>query len=107
MIKRLTIVQGHPDVPKGEALRYWKEEHAALVARVPRVKRYVQNHCVDNVLGMGESSFVGLGEVWFETIEDAAEALESPEWKAVMEDAANFMDISRVSASWAREYELF
>jgi hypothetical protein len=30
----------------------------------------------------------------------------TPEWKAAMTDAATFMDMDRVEAGWAEEYQI-
>ena len=58
----------------------------ALVRDVPGVRRYVQNVCRPGPDG-SEPPYAGLGELWFETFEDAAAALDSPEWRAVIDDA--------------------
>jgi uncharacterized protein (TIGR02118 family) len=106
VIKRITVVHARPEIERGEAGRYWKEVHGPLVARVPGLRRYVQNHCVDGVLGTNEPPFLGVGEVWFDSEEDAEVATASPEWRAVLDDAATFMDMARVAAGWAQEHEL-
>lgn len=105
MIKRLTLWHARPDVAREEALRYWYTEHAALVRRVPGLRRYVQNHCVKSP-DADEPPYAGLGEVWFESIRAAEEAGASPEWAAVLEDAATFMDMHRIVAAWAEEHLL-
>ncbi len=59
----MTQWRPHVGIGTDEALRYWKDEHAALVAKVPGVQRYVQNHCTagpDRV-----EPHAGLGELWF------------------------------------------
>lgn len=103
MIKRLTMWQERPGSDRKEVLRYWKTEHAAFVRRVPGLRRYVQNHCIDDGV---EAPYAGLGEVWFDTVEDAQAAARTPEWAAVLEDAATFMDVDRVVAAWAEEHLL-
>jgi uncharacterized protein (TIGR02118 family) len=106
MIKRLTQWRPRPGLSQEEALRYWREEHARLVASVPGVERYVQNHCVADPDG-SESPYAGLGELWFTDYQAAEAALATPEWKAVMDDASTFMHLEEVSAAWAEEHELF
>lgn len=106
MIKRITVVHTRPEIDRGEAGRYWREVHGPLVARVPRLRRYVQNHCIVGVLGTADPPFLGVGEVWFDSEADAEAATASPEWRAVLDDAATFMDMARVTAGWAEEHEL-
>ena len=103
MIKRLTQWQPRDGITREEALSYWKNEHAPLLERVPGVKRYVQNHCMDGPAGE-EPPYAGLGEVWFESRSAAERATSSEEWQAVLADAATFMNIEQISAAWAEEY---
>jgi uncharacterized protein (TIGR02118 family) len=51
--------------------------------------------------------FAGLGELWFDSVEAAAAALATPEWQAVLDDAATFMDLDHVTAAWAEEHPIF
>lgn len=105
MIKRLTMWHARSGVPRNEALRHWRNEHADLVRQVPGLRRYVQNHCTDSP-ERGALPYTGLGEVWFDSFESAATATSTPEWTAVMRDADSFMDLSRVVAAWAEEHEI-
>ncbi len=105
MIKRLTMWQARADVSREDALKHWRNDHAVLVRRVPGIRGYVQNHCVESPEG-GTIPFAGLGEVWFDSFEAAAAATETPEWAAVIADAATFMDLARVGAAWAEEHEI-
>jgi hypothetical protein len=50
--------------------------------------------------------YAGLGEVWFDSFEAAAEASKTHEWSAVIADADMFMDLSTVVAAWAEENEI-
>jgi uncharacterized protein (TIGR02118 family) len=106
VIKRITVVHVRPEIDRGEAGRYWREVHGSLVARVPRLRWYVQNHCIVGVLGTADPPFLGVGEVSFDSEADAEAATASPEWRAVLDDAATFMDMARVTAGWAEEHEL-
>lgn len=106
MIKRVTIVHARPGMDRAEALRYWKDVHGPLIVKVPGVQRYVQNHCTESAQGRAEPPFLGIGEVWFASREDADRTAATPEWKAAMADAATFMDMDRVVAGWAEEHQI-
>jgi uncharacterized protein (TIGR02118 family) len=106
VIKRLTGWQLREGVGRDEALFHWRETHARLVEQVPGVRRYVQNHCTFSPDG-SEPPYAGLGELWFDSIDAASAALATPEWRAVLDDAATFMDLERVSAAWAEEHSIF
>jgi uncharacterized protein (TIGR02118 family) len=68
--------------------------------------RYVQNHCIEGRLGTKEPPFLGMGEVWFDREAEAQQALATPEWRAMLEDAATFMDMNSVTAGWPEEHQL-
>ena len=88
------------------ALRYWREEHAQLLERVPGVMRYVQNHCIPAPDG-AEPPYASLGEVGFENLDAVQTATQSTEWHAVLADAATFKDNERISAARAYEHAVF
>jgi len=48
VIERLTMWHARPGAPREEALRHWRSDHADLVRKVPGLRRYVQNHCINN-----------------------------------------------------------
>jgi uncharacterized protein (TIGR02118 family) len=105
MIKRLTMWHQRPGTSIDEALHHWRNEHADLVRQVPGLRGYVQNQCVESPEG-GQVPYAGLGEVWFDSFEAAAEASKTHEWSAVIADADMFMDLSTVVAAWAEENEI-
>lgn len=105
MIKRLTMWHARSGVPHEEALQHWRTEHAELVRKVPGLRRYVQDHCIHSPEG-GAIPYTGLGEVWFDSFEAAASATATAEWAAVIADAGKFMDLERIVAAWATEYEI-
>jgi uncharacterized protein (TIGR02118 family) len=98
MIKSLTFLKKKPGLSKEEFLRYWKEKHGPLAARVvPGLKKYVQCHPVPGF----ESDIDGIVELWWDSPEafqaflswrqtDAAQILK--------DDEEQFVDTSR----WVR-----
>ena len=106
MVKRLTQWVPRTGVEPDEAVRRWRTSHVSLVRQVPGVTRYVQNVCTPSPDGT-EPPYAGLGELSFETLEDAHAALDTPEWHAVIEDAREFMDLDHVTAAWANEHSAF
>jgi uncharacterized protein (TIGR02118 family) len=103
MFKRVTMWNSPTGVDPESALAQWMGAHVRLVVAVPGVRRYVQNRCVRGPSG-GGVPFTGIGELWFDGPEDAATALATPEWQAVIADAATFMDMDRIVAAGAEEY---
>jgi uncharacterized protein (TIGR02118 family) len=103
MIKRLTMCHVRAGEPTEIAVNHWLNDHVPLVVAVPGVRRYEQNPCVQGPTGE-PAPYAGLGQVWFDTVEAALFALASWEWQAVVDDAATFMDMDRITAAWAEEY---
>jgi uncharacterized protein (TIGR02118 family) len=82
-----------------EAHEYWVETHGERFGRdVPGIGRYVQNHCVaplgaEGADPGGKLLFDGYSECWFEDRGAFELAMSSPEWLAMNEDAATFLDV--------------
>lgn len=106
VVKRLTQWVPRPGVEGNEAMRRWRTSHVSLVSQVPGVMRYVQNVCTPGPDGT-DPPYAGLGELSFETLEDAHAALGTAEWQAVIDDASEFMDLDHVAAAWATEHSAF
>jgi uncharacterized protein (TIGR02118 family) len=106
VITRLTLWRPRTGVTADEALTYWRDTHAQLVQQLPGVTRYVQRVCVAAPDGV-TPSYAGVGELSFDDVETATEALASPEWEAVIADASTFMDIENVTAVWVEEPPTF
>ena len=100
MVERLTQWHARPGLAREEAVRYWTEEHARLVERVPYLEGYVQHVALVGRDG-SEPPYAGLGEARFASFEDAARVTETAEWVAVIEDARTFMDFDRLVVAWA------
>lgn len=99
MIVRLTHWNPRVGIGLDEARRAW-EEHASVVERLPGLRRYVQHHTTTGP-GGAEPPYAGLGEVWFDDAESARAALESAEWRDVIDDAMRFMDPESIVAAWS------
>ena len=106
VVKRLTQWVPRAGVERDEAIRRWRSSHVSLVRKVPGVKRYVQNVCTPGPDG-ADPPYAGLGELSFETLEDAQAALSTAEWQAVVQDASEFMDLDHAIVAWAEEHDAF
>ena len=98
--------QAREEVSREAALDHWRGLHVRLVEQVPGVKRYVQDVCARGPDG-SEPPYAGVGELWFDDIEAAKASLETPEWRAVIEDASTFMALDHVTAAWVEEHPIF
>ena len=117
MVKLVFTLRRREDMTRAEFQRYWREEHAALVARhadTLRVKRYVQVHSRDTDLDEAISAqrgtplrhFDGVAELWWESMDDLMAAYGSEEGQAasqeLLEDERRFIDLA-ASPLWLGE----
>ena len=117
MIKLVFTLRRRESMSREEFQRYWREEHAPLVARhadVLRIRRYVQVHARDTDLDEAVSAsrgseprfYDGVAELWWDSYEDLLAAYSTPEGLAaagaLLEDEARFIDLPR-SPLWLGE----
>jgi uncharacterized protein (TIGR02118 family) len=108
MLKVVWLLNFRSDMDPDEVRRWWREDHAALALKAPGIERYVQNHWIDSIedthaMGM---PYQGMVEVWFESYEAYQEALASPEWKALAEDAPYGFEMDSLRGGFVNEYVL-
>jgi uncharacterized protein (TIGR02118 family) len=98
MIKSLTFLKKKPGMTQEEFLRYWKEKHGPLAAKVvPGLRKYVQSHPVPGF----ESDIDGIVELWWDSPESFRFFLswrQTEEAKVLKEDEEQFVDTSQ----WVR-----
>ncbi|MFP3914471.1 MAG: EthD family reductase [Actinomycetota bacterium] len=103
MLKRVTVLRRRDDVDGDVAVDHWMTTHAELVHRVPGVVRYVQRPCTASADSASDPALLGIGEVWFESRDDAVAATEAPEWSTVVDDARTFAILPPVAVCWVDE----
>jgi len=90
MIKLTYCLRRKPGMTVEEFQRYWRETHAPLVrshAETLRIRRYVQAHTattpLDDALRDSRSAsvepFDGVAELWWDSVDDMAQAMATPE----------------------------
>ncbi len=105
MFKIMFLVHKRPDLDREEFYRYWREDHGPIAAKLPGIRRYVQNHSIPDSDG-GLPTYDGFAEAWFDDAESFERALESPEGVAALDDAAKFMDMDRMTSFPVNEVEV-
>ncbi|HXZ42334.1 MAG TPA: EthD domain-containing protein [Terriglobales bacterium] len=104
MIKLVYCITKKPGMTGREFSRYWKDVHGPIGARIPYLRRLVQSHRLTVPGDKYESDYDGLAELWFDDTKALLAARQSPEWKASVEDEANFIDHSKVAYFVAEEH---
>jgi uncharacterized protein (TIGR02118 family) len=88
MVKAIFIVAKLPGLTLTEFFDYWQHRHGPLVARIPGLRRYVQNHGLLEAYRRGTQTHDGWSELWFDDLASLHRAARSPQWAAATEDAA-------------------
>ncbi|MFJ5372712.1 EthD family reductase [Pectobacterium versatile] len=73
-----------------EFVKHWNEVHTEIALRLPGLKGYVLNP-IDREK-YPDSPVDGFSELWFDSIEDAIAAFNSPTGKEAFADVPNFAD---------------
>ena len=116
MIKLTYCLHRLPHLTREEFQRYWRETHAPLVEAAREalgIRRYVQCHTIESVIGDGTADgrgmphgdgedYDGVAELWFDS-EDSVAAMTSTEdglrhAHILLEDERSFIDFSRSRA---------
>jgi uncharacterized protein (TIGR02118 family) len=88
MVKAIFIASRIPGLGHREFFAHWKEHHGPLIAAVPGVRRYVQNHALLESYASGFVTHDGWAELWFDDLAALRAAQDTPEWAAVLADGA-------------------
>jgi uncharacterized protein (TIGR02118 family) len=106
MLKLVYCISRRPDLTPEEFLRYWREVHGPIGARIPGLRRLVQSHMVHVPGEVNEPDFDGMAELWFDDGRALVTARQSPEWRASSDDEANFIDDRRVAYFVSEERDI-
>ncbi len=88
MVKMVIMLSRKPGLTMEEFQQHWLEVNAALVACVPGVRRYVQNHAIAEVYARRPMTHDGFAEFWFDDLSSLWRAMDSDEWQKVRADGA-------------------
>ena len=102
MTKVIYVLHRRPDMDRDEFRRYWRDVHGPIAARMPGLRKYVQNHGLPDPAS-GDLPCDGVAELWFDSPEALQAAFASPEGVATMADSPNFLDMDRVGEMVVKE----
>jgi len=105
MIKVVVLLSRRTDMGHDDFERYFRESHLPLVAKMPGLRRLVVNWVAADPSGPPPEHDV-VAEDWFDDAQAMEAAFASPEGKEVVDDAPNFLDMSRFRLMVGREEEI-
>jgi len=82
-------------VSQDEFARYVKDQYLPLVTKLPGPRRLVVNRVLPDP-NSPPSAYDAVAEDWFDDLGAMGAAFVSPEGQAVIADAANFLDMTRL-----------
>lgn len=92
MVKVLVVLVRKPGMSREEFSRYWRDVHGPIGARMPGLRKYMQDH----VSGDG-APFDGVAQMWFDDLAALQGAFTSPAAAEAAADAANFLDQQKMA----------
>ena len=104
MVKVVYCITKKPDLSHEAFLRYWREVHGPIGARIPELRRLVQSRALRIAEDERPPAYDGMAELWFDNIAALLRARQSPEWRASTEDEVNFIDHTDVAYFVSEEH---
>jgi uncharacterized protein (TIGR02118 family) len=96
MVKLAIFLHKRADLTVDEFERYWREIHAPIAAQLPGLRKYVQGYRLPVAVPF-PATCDAVAELWFDSVEALATAMNSQQERAAAADAANFIDLARTS----------
>jgi uncharacterized protein (TIGR02118 family) len=93
VVKAIVLLQRRSGMSRDDFERYTRETHLPLVVRVPGLRRLVVNWVLPDP-NSPAPVYDAVAEDWVDDVQTMGKAFESPEGKAVADDAPNFLDLS-------------
>ncbi|MFT4563128.1 MAG: hypothetical protein ACI9BW_002882 [Gammaproteobacteria bacterium] len=94
MIKVISIFKRKAGLSVEDFQKYWSNEHAEIVCRMPEVHRYVQSHTRLSGYRNRVPAWDGVAELWFENSDALRSLSKRSELKTTQADHEKFMDTS-------------
>jgi uncharacterized protein (TIGR02118 family) len=105
VVKAIILISRREGTSPEEFARHFQEHHRPLVAQLPGLRRFVVNRVLPDPNGP-PPAYDAVAEDWFDDPAAMASAFASPEGQAVLADAHNFLDMSRLQILVVAEEEI-
>lgn len=108
MIVRSGLIRKKPQWTGEDFRRHWRDRHGPLAARLPGLRRYEQNHVIDQEqrgfsYPRGPEQLDGFSMLWFDSEAAMREALQTEAGRALVADENHFMGDLRIVTLDQRE----
>lgn len=97
-----------PGMSVADFQAYWREHHGPLAAKVPGLRRYIQDHPFPEMYGSRNAPLCdGVAEAWFDSLEALRRSTHTTELAAVRADEPNFMEVSKLVFILTHDIEIY
>ncbi|KOX20009.1 ethyl tert-butyl ether degradation protein EthD [Saccharothrix sp. NRRL B-16348] len=103
-VKIVRLVKRREGLPLAAFREQSLGRHAELVAEVPGLRGYLQNHVVDGAYGIGEATLDAAYQLWFDDTDALAAALASPEFQRAEEELRSIVQERYLHEMVVREH---
>ena len=86
VIKAVIFFRRRPGMALAAFHEHWRVRHAAIIVRLPGIRRYVQNY------PLGEAPFDAIAESSFDDTQAMKTLARTPQYAEVLEDEPRFID---------------
>ena len=100
MIKAVIFFRRLPGMPLAAFHEHWRVRHAAIIVRLPGIRRYVQNY------PLGEAPFDAIAESSFDDTQAMKTLARTREYAEVLEDEPRFIDRPSMASIITEEHVL-
>lgn len=100
MVKKVRLFSLAKGSDPDKAWRYWIDKHAANIKNIPGIRKYIINRVTK--VELGEPSFWGIVEVWFDSVESEEAYLQAMDKDNPPDDFHTMTSDPRFSA-WVEE----
>jgi len=100
-IVRIGLLKKKADWSSADFRNYWLDRHGALAAQLPGLRRYEQNHVIDQAqrgisYERGPEQLDGFSMLWFDSDEAMRAALDTDAGRALVADENHFIGDLRI-----------
>jgi len=104
MVKIVIFFKRLPGMSVEAFQEHWRTRHAELIARLPGIRRYVQNATLASAYRKGEPAFDAVAESSFDDTQAMKTLAGTPEYAAVLADEPGFIDRSTMGSIITEEH---
>ena len=100
MIKAVIFFKRRPGMSLAAFHEHWRVQHAAIIVRLPGIRRYVQNY------PLGDAPFDAIAESSFDDTQAMKTLARTPQYAEVLEDEPRFIDRPTMGSIITEEHVL-